>query len=190
MRKTQRSRISDCNFDTPLWIYGNKSELRANEMFRQLQALALIVRTHAVRHKLPGGGSVSRSNTSRPMIWPCSRMKGTSRERTSSTARAQGGLSGLVAEAGIEEAGIVNAELADQRIERHHLGGVVRRDRHRLARRQDVELVRIEHDVARAAWPRSDPSNRAGSRCAAPVDIDQRRCAAWRASRCGCRHGP
>ena len=33
-------------------------------------------------------------DTRRPMIWPCSRMKGTSRERTSSTPRADGGLPG------------------------------------------------------------------------------------------------
>src|SRR6185437_12479435 len=54
----------------------------------------------------------------------------------------------LIAETRVEEAGIVNAELADQRIERHHLGGIVRRDGDRLAAHQDVELVRIEDEVA------------------------------------------
>src|SRR5262249_39009539 len=49
-----------------------------------------------------------------------------------------------VAEAGVEEPGIVHAKLAHQRIERHHLGGVVGWHRHRLFRREDVELVGVE----------------------------------------------
>ena len=137
-----------------------------------------------LRHRPSGGGSVSRSNTSRPMIWPCSRMNGTSRERTSSTAARRWRLARLVAEAGIEEAGIMDAELAHQRIERHHLGGIVGRDRHRLAADQDVELVRVQHDVARGHWPRSAPSNRPGPARRA-CRRRSGRCAAWRASRCG-----
>ena len=38
-------------------------------------------------------------------------------------------------------------EFTDHRIERHHLGGEIRRNADRLARGQDVELVRIEHDA-------------------------------------------
>src|SRR5260370_17392012 len=53
-----------------------------------------------------------------------------------------------IAEAGIEESGIVHAEFADQRIERHHLGGIFRRHLHRLFRRQDVELAGIENETA------------------------------------------
>src|SRR4051812_6785349 len=37
-----------------------------------------------------------------------------------------------IAEAGIEETGIMYAELTDQWIERHHFGGVIRRHLHRL----------------------------------------------------------
>src|SRR5665647_3250996 len=49
-----------------------------------------------------------------------------------------------IAKAGIEEAGIVHAEFADQRIERHHLGGVVGWHLHGFLRRQDVEFVGVE----------------------------------------------
>jgi len=68
-------------------------------------------------------------------------MNGTSRERTSSTAHA--------APAGARRrAGIVHAKLAHQRIERHHLGGVIGQHLHRLFRGQDVELAGIEDEVA------------------------------------------
>ncbi len=50
-----------------------------------------------------------------------------------------------MAEAGIEEACVMHPELAHQRIERHHLGGVIGRHAHRLARGQDVELIRLQH---------------------------------------------
>ena len=76
-------------------------------------------------------------------------MNGTSWLRTSSTARLPAAAGLAVAEAGIEEAGIVHAELADQRIEGHHLGGIVGRHVHRLARHQDVELVGIEDQLRR-----------------------------------------
>ena len=49
-----------------------------------------------------------------------------------------------IAEPGIEEAGIVDAEFADQWIERHHFGRIVGRHLHRFLRCKDVELVRIE----------------------------------------------
>src|SRR5579863_5893971 len=35
-----------------------------------------------------------------------------------------------IAEAGVEESRIMHAEFANQRIERHHLGGVIRRNLH------------------------------------------------------------
>ena len=53
-----------------------------------------------------------------------------------------------VAEAGVEEAGVVDAELADQRVVRDHLGGIAGRHAHRLLRREDVELGRIEDQAA------------------------------------------
>src|SRR6201989_993563 len=80
-------------------------------------------------------------------------MNGTSRERTSSTARAPRPPAPASphapgeAEAGIEEAGVVHAKLADQRIERHHLGGIVRRYLYRLFRSEDVELAGIENEA-------------------------------------------
>jgi hypothetical protein len=52
-----------------------------------------------------------------------------------------------MAKARIEETGIMNAELADQRIERRHLGGVERRHMHRLAAHQNVEFIGIEDQV-------------------------------------------
>src|SRR5499433_192304 len=70
-------------------------------------------------------------------------MKGTSRERTSNTARA----GARVAEAGVEEPGIVHAKLAHQRIERHHLGGVVGRHLYRLLGGEDIELVGVENEA-------------------------------------------
>ena len=77
-------------------------------------------------------------------------MKGTSRERTSSTAREPQPAGTGIAETGIEEAGVMHAEFADQRIERHHLGGIVRRHLHRLGRCEDVKFVRIEDQAASA----------------------------------------
>ena len=77
-----------------------------------------------------------------------------------------------IAEAGIEEAGIVHAEFADQRIERHHLGGVVGRHLHRFLGRQDVELVGIEHEALVLA--RLDRLPELGDVVAgAAIDIDQ-----------------
>jgi hypothetical protein len=60
-------------------------------------------------------------------------MNGTSWLRTSSTARLPAPAGLAVAETRIEETGIVNAELADQRIERRHLGGIERRHMDGLA---------------------------------------------------------
>ena len=55
------------------------------------------------------------------------------------------------AEAGVEKPGVMHPELADERIIGQHLGGMVGRHDDRLARRQDVEIVRVEHDPVRAA---------------------------------------
>ena len=52
-----------------------------------------------------------------------------------------------IAEARIEEAGIVHAVLPDQRIERRHLRYIGRRHRYALLRGKDVELMRIEHEA-------------------------------------------
>ena len=56
-----------------------------------------------------------------------------------------------MAEAGIEKAGVMHAELADQRVEGHHLRGMIGRHLYRLAGHKDIELVRIENEFGRAA---------------------------------------
>ena len=53
-----------------------------------------------------------------------------------------------IAEAGIEEARVMHAKLAHQRVEGHHLGGVIGRHLHRLFRGEDVELAGIENETA------------------------------------------
>ena len=52
----------------------------------------------------------------------------------------------VVAEAGIEEAGVVGAQLARGRVVGHHLGGDLGRDADALGREQQVEDLRLEHD--------------------------------------------
>ncbi len=51
-------------------------------------------------------------------------------------------------EAGVEEAGIVDAELAHRGVDGGHLGGLQHRDLDRLLRRQDVEFAGIEQQFA------------------------------------------
>src|SRR5437016_3521054 len=51
------------------------------------------------------------------------------------------------AEAGIEEPGEMHPELADKGVIGDHLGGVVGWDDDRLAGRQDVEIIGVEHDA-------------------------------------------
>ena len=67
-----------------------------------------------------------------------------------------------MAEAGVEEAGVVDAELADHREVGRHLGGVVGRHVHRLAADEDVEGAGVEDDPA-VARPRTSSQNSAGS---------------------------
>src|SRR5262249_5578487 len=52
-----------------------------------------------------------------------------------------------LAEAGIEEPGVVNAELADRRIDRRHFAGEIGPNLHLLARAENIELVRIENEA-------------------------------------------
>ena len=104
------------------------------------------------------------------MTWPCSSMNGTSCERTSSTALLAPVVA-VEAEAGIEEAGIMDPELADHGVVGDHLGGMVGRHRHRLARRQDVELVGVEDQAAIAVDVERLPEL-AGVVAADQVDVD------------------
>src|SRR5690606_24703179 len=67
---------------------------------------------------------------------------------------------------------VMDAELADQRIERRHFRGVAGRHMHRLAADQDVELVRVENEFACAAHDYRLPEvqHLVGS---LPVHVDQ-----------------
>src|SRR3569623_192530 len=76
-----------------------------------------------------------------------------------------------IAEAGVEEARVMDAEFADQRIERHHFGGEIRRHLHRFFRRENVELARIENEAAVGASADRLPEI-LHREAAAPVDID------------------
>ena len=67
-----------------------------------------------------------------------------------------------VAEAGVEEAGVMHPELADHGEIGRHLGGIVGRDRHRLAADEDVEGAGVEDDAA-VAWLRISSQKSAGS---------------------------
>src|SRR5579871_2678654 len=60
-------------------------------------------------------------------------------------------MTGLVSEARIEESCIMYAKFTNQRIERQHLCGELRWDRDCLARSENIELVGVQHDGARAA---------------------------------------
>ena len=51
-----------------------------------------------------------------------------------------------VAEAGVEEAGVVGAQLARRRVVGEHLRRIAGRDAHALGREQQVEDLGLEHD--------------------------------------------
>ncbi|GCC49110.1 hypothetical protein chiPu_0033672, partial [Chiloscyllium punctatum] len=68
-------------------------------------------------------------------------------------------------------AGIVDAEFADQGIERHHLRGVVRRHLHGFLGRKDVEFAGIEDQAAVRARLDRLPELLDGI-AAAAIDID------------------
>src|SRR5579862_1696215 len=76
-----------------------------------------------------------------------------------------------IAEAGIEKPRVVHAEFADQWVERHHLGSVVRRHLHGFLGRENVELAGIENEAA--VRPRRNRfPELVDSIAAATVDID------------------
>src|SRR5581483_8566186 len=58
------------------------------------------------------------------------------------------------AEAGVEEARVVDAELADRRVDRGHLGRLQHRDLDRVLGGEDVELAGIEQQLAAARLQR------------------------------------
>src|SRR5690606_11087794 len=54
----------------------------------------------------------------------------------------------VMAETGVEKARVMHAELAHHRKIGRHFGGVVRRDRHRLTRDENIKHAGIEDDAA------------------------------------------
>src|SRR5262249_58741609 len=111
-----------------------------SEMLRQLEPLRLVVRADAL--------AVERVGSLRHLLVdePTDDLAVLEDEghfaRAHLQHRARPAPAGAcVTEAGVEESGIVHAKLAHQRIERHHLGGVVGRHLHRLFRREDGALV-------------------------------------------------
>ncbi len=120
-----------------------------------------------------------RSKVSLHTDCPFSTMKGTSCARTSSAAREPlERAAGVESEAGVEEAGVVGAQLAAGRVVRRHLGGQVRRDAHRLVGHQEVEALGRQHEAV--ARPRGTPGPRTGAgRPRAPGgEVEQRRAVA------------
>src|SRR5262245_14955159 len=101
------------------------------EVLGELQALRLIVRTNTLavqlfrpcKHPL-----VDQAADNLPMLENEGHF---TRAYLQHSARALAACAG-VAKAGVEEAGIVDAKFADQWIERHHFGGVVRRHLNRF----------------------------------------------------------
>src|SRR5260370_5040040 len=120
------------------------------EMFRQLQALRLVIRSNALAVKRV------RSHVNVLVDEPPHDLPVLEDERHFARAHLQHcartmAAGARMAEAGVEEAGIMHAKLTHQRIERHHLGGVIGRHLHRLFGGEDIELAGIENETARPA---------------------------------------
>ena len=140
-------------------------------MLGQLEALRLVVRAdaHAVERRWPRQHLLIDQTADDLAVLEDERHLARAHLQHRAGAAAAGA---LVAEARIEEAGVVHAEFADQRIERHHLGGVVRRHLHRFLGSEDVELVGIEDQALVGA--RRDRLPEIGDGVAvALLDVDQ-----------------
>src|SRR3954447_15456701 len=99
------------------------------EMFRQLEALRLVVGADALAIHRRGPRQHLLVDEAADDLAVLEDERHLARAHFEHRPRALPAGAGI-AEAGIEEAGIVHAEFAYQRIERHHLGGVVRRHLH------------------------------------------------------------
>src|SRR5277367_1815461 len=140
------------------------------EVLRKLQALRLIVRTDALTVHRIGPSQHFFVDQAADDLAVLENERYFARAHFQYRTRTFAAGAGI-AEAGIEEAGIVHAEFADQRIERHHLGGVVRRHLDGFLRGQNVELAGIEDQAA--VGPRRDRLPELFHRIAATaIDID------------------
>src|SRR6202790_1639529 len=116
-------------------------------MLAQLQALRLVVRADALAVEGVGPRQhflVDQAPDDLAVLedeWHLARAYLQYRARTLAAGAG-------IAEARIEEARVMHAEFADQRIERHHLRGVIRRHLDGLFRGQNVELAGIENEAA------------------------------------------
>src|SRR5213593_4912820 len=96
------------------------------KMLAQLQALRLVVGADALAIEGIGAGQhffVDEAADDLAVLEDERHFAGTNLQHRARTLPAGAG----VAETWIEEARIMHAEFADQRIERHHLSGIVRR---------------------------------------------------------------
>ena len=140
------------------------------KMLAQLQALRLVVRTDALAVHRIGPRQHFLVDQPADDLAVFENERQLARAHFQHRARALSAGAGI-AEAGIEKSRVVHAEFADQRIERHHLGGIVRRHLHGFLGSEDVELAGIEDKAA--VRPRRDrlPEFIDGI-AAAAVDID------------------
>ena len=139
-------------------------------MLAQLQALGLVVRADALAVHGVGPRQHFLVDQAADDLAVFEDERHFARAHFQHRARALPAGAGI-AETGIEEAGIMHAEFADQRIERHHLRGVIRRHLDGFLRGENVELAGIENEAA--VGPRRDRlPELADGVAAAAVDID------------------
>src|SRR5271169_6242139 len=114
-------------------------------MFRQFQPLSLIVRHR--RRAIERVGAIGKffkdETTDRLTVFEEERHIAAANLEDRSGAWPP---VGAMAEAGVEKAGVMDAKLADRRINRRHLGGEVGRDLHLLARGENIELVGVKDE--------------------------------------------
>src|SRR5262249_49232090 len=113
---------------------------------RKLQALALIVAAASRTIKLFGQFGQALVNEP-PNLLPVLEHEGDFMAPDLEHGPGACTACSRMTEAGIEKAGVMHAEFADQRIVRHHLRRVSWRHMHRLLGSQDVKLVGIQDDL-------------------------------------------
>src|SRR3954471_14738164 len=97
------------------------------KMLAQLQALGLVVRADALAVHGVGTRQHFFVDEAADDLAVLENERHLARAHFEHRARTLPAGAGI-AKAGVEEAGIMHPEFADQRIERHHFGGVIRRD--------------------------------------------------------------
>src|SRR4051794_2059513 len=116
-------------------------------MLAELEALRLVVRADALAVHSVGAGQHLLVDEAADDLAVLEDERHFARAHFENGARSQPARTGI-AEAGIEEARVMHAKFADERIERHHLGGVIRGYLHRFLGCEDVEFAGIEDQAA------------------------------------------